>query len=103
MSEKLAYKASVILSILGLAFLLTDFTLTIANHSKQGELAQRQQTLAAGQPIAQLDQGMVNLMATLAVKNNDSQLQGLLASEGISVKNPEADKAAAPVEKPAEK
>jgi hypothetical protein len=87
MKEKLAYQASVFFSVVAVVLLVVNISLANINRAKQNDVAQRQSTIASGQTLAQLNQGLVRAIADQSIKNNDSQLRDLLTSQGISLKN----------------
>jgi uncharacterized Tic20 family protein len=87
MKEKLAYQIAVLFSIVAVILLVVNISLANSNRTKQNELGQRQSTIASGQALAQLNQGLVKAMAEASLKYDDSQLRELLTSQGITLKN----------------
>jgi hypothetical protein len=81
--QKFPYLASLFLSAIALVLLVVNLSITVGNRSKQNDLVQRQNTVSQGQPIVQLDQAVVRLIAEASIKNSDSQLHALLTQEGI--------------------
>jgi hypothetical protein len=86
MNEKLAYQASVFFSVIAVVLLVVNISLANINRAKQAEVGQRQASIASGQTLSQLNQGLVKAIADMAIKNNDTQLHDLLTSQGITLK-----------------
>jgi len=100
MGEKLAYKIATFFSAIALILLITNIVLALGNRSLQAEVSARQATLNSGQGYSQLNQSLVQALAEASVKSGDSQIRGLLASQGITVKVNAPDAA---TDKPQEK
>ncbi|MDD4616848.1 MAG: hypothetical protein PHW76_07040 [Alphaproteobacteria bacterium] len=83
--------APLALSILALILLVTNVSLVVANRSTQRSLAKRQETVMQNQPVLQLGQAMVRMIADAAVKG-DTQMRSLLTSEGINLPDQTAKK-----------
>jgi hypothetical protein len=98
MNEKLPYWGSVFFSAAALLLLVVNISLANVNRATQADVAQRQNTIATGQQLAQLNQGLVQAMAEAALKNNNTHMRDLLATQGITLKNEPA-----PAAKPTEK
>jgi galactitol-specific phosphotransferase system IIC component len=99
MGAKLAYWGSVIFSGIALILIIANIAMSNANRTMQADVAQRQQTIATGQTLSNLNQSLVQALAEAAYKNSNTQLRDLLMMQGITVKS----EAAAPGAKPAEK
>lgn len=98
--QKIPCPTSLVLSVIALVLLFVNISLVAMNRSTQAKIGQQQSDLAAGQPIVQLHQALVRMMADATVKSNDSQMKELLESQGISLKK-EANQAPAPAPAPA--
>ena len=85
MGDKLAYWIATFVSAVALILLVINVTLALGNRSLQAEVSSRQATLNAGQGYSQLNQSLVQALAEASVKSGDSQIRGLLASQGITV------------------
>ncbi len=96
--QKFPYLATLFFSVVALVLLVVNLSLTVSNRGKQSSLSEHQTTLAQSQPIVQLDQALIRMVAMAAIKG-DSQMRALLASEGISLEPPKGAAPAAPVEK----
>jgi len=81
----------------GVAFILVvvNILLSLGNQSLRVDVSQRQQFIAQSMQLEGLHREIVTALASIAVRNNDEQLKGLLASQGINLgANPgPADKA----------
>src|SRR5947199_10372947 len=84
-----------ILAALTLILVAVNILLSLGNQSLRVDVSQRQQFIAQSMQLEGLHQEIVTALASIAVRNNDEQLKGLLASQGINLgANPEpADKA----------
>ena len=92
------YKRKTVFTILaGLTFILVvvNILLSLDNQSLRVDMSQRQQFIAQNMQLEGLHQEIVTTLASIAMRNNDEQLKGLLASQGINLgANPgPADKA----------
>jgi hypothetical protein len=91
MDTRLPYWGSVIFSAVSLVLLVVNISLANTNHALQVDVQQRQAVVNSGPTFSQLNQALVQAMAEDAVKNNNTQLRDLLASQGITLKsNPDA-------------
>ncbi|MBI2802258.1 MAG: hypothetical protein HYX63_18585 [Gammaproteobacteria bacterium] len=76
-----------LLLLLALAAFILAFVnigLVNSNQALSGSVANRQQYLQQSVQLQQVYQPMINSLASLAAKNNDSQIHDLLASQGIN-------------------
>lgn len=96
MNEKLPYCGAVLFSSIALVLLVINVSLATVNRAAQMEINQRQATLAAGQQLSQLNQGLVQMMAEAAIKNNNTKLRDLLTAQGITLKSEPASVAKSP-------
>lgn len=78
------------LAVLILILVLVNVLLTAANQSLRQQLAERQQIINQSIRMEALHREIVTVLASVAVKNNDEQLKGLLASQGINLGDPKA-------------
>lgn len=92
--QRLPFSASFLLSAVALVLLVVNVSLVVSNRSKQTEMGQRQATIVSMQPVVQLHQALVNMMAEASIKNGDPQITALLSAEGITL-NRNADRPAA--------
>ena len=74
---------AMILAILG-------FSQANANRELQKAAGQNQARLTRANTFANLDNGLIQLMAKSAVENNDPALTALLAENGVTFKKPAA-------------
>ncbi len=86
MDDKAAYWASVGLSALALLLLVTNVALVSGNRNLQIEINQRQAAINNGVNLSQLNNGLVQALADIAVKNDDKDVRDLLTTQGISLK-----------------
>jgi len=84
-----------ILAALTLILVAVNILLSLGNESLRVDVSQRQQFIAQSMQLEGLHREIVTALASIAVRNNDEQLKGLLASQGINLgANPgPADKA----------
>lgn len=73
------------LAVLILILVLANVLLTLGNQSLRQQLAQRQQIINQSIQMEGLHREIVKAIATVAMKNNDDQLKGLLASQGVNL------------------
>lgn len=88
MDEKTTYWASVILGALALMLLVVNICMINGNHRLQDEINQRQGAINSGVTLSQINKGLVQALADIAVKSNDSDARGLLAKQGITITAP---------------
>jgi hypothetical protein len=93
MDEKITYWAAVAFGALALVLLVLNISFINGNRALQDEINQRQAVLNRGQTLNQVNQGLVQALANVAVKDNDAQVRDLLAAQGITLKS-KADAAA---------
>ncbi|MGH7845612.1 MAG: hypothetical protein ACREQW_10640 [Candidatus Binatia bacterium] len=74
-----------LLAVLILILALVNVLLTLGNQSVRVQLAERQQSMNQSIQMEGLDREIVGALASVAVKNNDAELKGLLASQDINV------------------
>lgn len=73
------------LAVLILILVLVNVLLTLANQFLRQQLNERQQVLSQSMQMEGLYREIVTTLATVAVKTNDPQIKGLLASQGINL------------------
>lgn len=73
------------LATLILILVLVNVLLTLANQFLRQQLNERQQVLSQSMQMEGLYREIVTTLATVAVKTNDPQIKGLLASQGINL------------------
>jgi len=74
-----------------LLVVLVNILFLAGNQSVQAELAERQQTIQQTMQLETLYRQVVAVLANMAVKTNDKQIQELLSSSGVNLgANPEA-------------
>ena len=81
----------VVLTVIGAAALLlvaVNMTMFAQNRETQAELNARAQYVQQTVPLRSLHQEMVKALADLAVRNQDTALRDLLASQGITFNAP---------------
>jgi hypothetical protein len=98
MNEKIPYWGSVGLSAVAMVLLVVNVSLLTTNRSTQADVGNRQNTIASGQTMNQVNQALVQAMAQAAIKDNDTKMRDLLTAQGITLKT-EPTAAAKPAEK----
>ncbi|MGH7767174.1 MAG: hypothetical protein ACREQP_06940 [Candidatus Binatia bacterium] len=73
------------LAVLVLILALVNVLLTLGNQFLRQQLNERQQVLSQSIQMEGLYREIVTTLAAVAVKTNDPQLMGLLASQGINL------------------
>jgi regulatory protein YycI of two-component signal transduction system YycFG len=73
------------LAVLILILVLVNVLLTLGNQFLRQQLNERQQVLSQSMQMEGLYREIVTTLATVAVKTNDPQIKGLLASQGINL------------------
>lgn len=98
MNGKLSYNICLALGALSLILLVVNVALIDSNRHLQDSANQRQAEINKASSLANLNQGLVQALASAAVDSNDVAAKDLLASQGIKVKTKggEAAPAAAP-------
>lgn len=76
------------LAALMLILVVVNVLLSVGNQSLRLEVNERQQIITQSMQLEALNREIVTVLASIAIKNNDEQLQSLLASQGISVAPP---------------
>jgi hypothetical protein len=89
MDEKMTYGASVAFSCLALVLFVVNFSLLNSNRHMQEEIGQNQALISRAVNLSQTNQALVQSLAEIAVKENNSAVKDLLAAQGITI-NPEA-------------
>lgn len=79
------YRLLSALGALALALVLANGALFLLNREAQAEVGTRQQFIQQSVQLETLYREIVKALAELAVKNNDSQVMQMLASQGINV------------------
>ena len=73
------------LSGLVLLLVLVNIGIGIGNQSIQSDVSERQQLIGHTMQLETLNRQLINVLANLALKNNDQALMGVLASVGINL------------------
>jgi hypothetical protein len=73
------------LAVLILILVLVNVLLTVGNQALRIQLAERQQFLNQSIQMESIYREIVTTLATVAIKTNDEQLKGVLASQGINL------------------
>lgn len=96
MSDKIIYWTSVVCSVLSLLLMIANTALVSSNRSLQIEAGNRQATINAAVNLTQLNQGLAQALADVAINKEDKSIRDLLASQGILLRKSEkaADKPA---------
>lgn len=72
------------LAILATVLAIISFSQAAANRELQKTVSQNQARLARANTFANLDNGLIQLIAKSAVDNNDAALTALLAQNGVT-------------------
>lgn len=81
----------IVLAVVALVLVLANVMLALGNQSVQADVNERQQFIAQGIQLEQLNRQVVAVLANMAVKGNDEQLKNLLTSSGVGLApNPES-------------
>ena len=72
-------------ALLTAIFVGTNMLLFTSNRAVQTEVAQRQEYIQQSVQLEGLYRDIVKALADLSVRNQDEELKGLLAAQGISV------------------
>ena len=73
------------LGVLLIILALVNVLLTLGNQSLRQQLAERQQLINQSIQMEAIHREIVTGIATIAVKTNDAELKGLLASQGVNL------------------
>jgi len=73
------------LAVLMLILVAVNVLLTLGNQSLREVVNERQQFISQGLQLEALNREILTALATTALRTNDEQLKGLLASQGISL------------------
>ena len=87
----MAYKGKGVLTglaVLLLLLVLVNILISLGNQSLRLEVNERQQFLAQSMQLEGLHREIITVLATVALKTNNDQLKGLLASQGINLGQP---------------
>jgi len=85
LDRSILFWVSTILAVLSLALVVANSVLILSNQSVRTEVDQRQQFLNQSIQLSRLNQELVNGLAAVALKNNNTAIRDLLASNGITV------------------
>lgn len=91
MDEKTTYWASIILGGVALFLLIVNMSLINSNRQLQDEISQRQATINGGPTLDQLNKGIVQALANIAIKDSDTDARDLLTAQGITITPPKAE------------
>jgi len=94
MIDKIVYWTTVLVSFLALILFVANISLLGGNQRLQADVAQRQTVINAATNLTPLNQNLAQALAEVSVKYNDGDIRDLLATQGISIQKPEAQKAA---------
>lgn len=86
MDEKITYWASVVLGAGALLLLVTNISMINSNQKTQRDVSDRQQAIARGNNLSQVNQSLVQLLVTSSIRDSDTQIKDLLAAQGITIK-----------------
>lgn len=84
MLKKSQFRVLMTLAVLALILTLTNMLLYSSNRSVNAKVSARGQYIQQSLQMQPLYDAMLRNMVGLAAKKNDSQLKGLLASQGIT-------------------
>jgi hypothetical protein len=96
LDRSILFWLSTILASLCLVLVVANSVLILSNQSVRAEVDQRQQFLNQSIQLSRLNQELVNALAAAVLKNNNTAIRDLLASNGITVLVNEAPAGAAP-------
>ncbi len=85
MLKKWEFWALTLLALLTAIFVLTNMVLFTTNRAAQTEVAGRQEYVQQTVQLEGLYRDIVKALADLSVRNQDEDLKGLLAAQGISI------------------
>ena len=74
-----------ILASLVLFLVIVNIIVALGNQSIQSEVAERQQTISQTLQLESLNQQLINVLASLALKTNDEALKKVLTAGGIEL------------------
>jgi hypothetical protein len=74
-----------ILAVLILLLVITNVVLALGNQTLQTEVSERQQFIAQGMQLEQLNRQVMSVLVNMAMKSNDAELKTLLMSSGINL------------------
>jgi uncharacterized protein YpmS len=85
MLKKWEFWSLTLLALLTAIFVLTNMVLFTNNRATQTEVASRQEYVQQTVQLEGLYRDIVKALADLSVRNQDEDLKGLLAAQGISI------------------
>jgi hypothetical protein len=74
-----------VLAVLILLIVVANVVLALGNQTLQSEVSERQQFIAQGVQLEQLNRQVMSVLVNMAMKNNDAELKTLLMSSGINL------------------
>ena len=74
-----------ILAGLLIVIVLINIIFLLGNQSVQAEVAERQQTIQQTMQLEALHRQLVAVLANMAIKSNDKQIEALLSSSGVDL------------------
>jgi len=74
-----------ILAVVILLMVVANVVLALGNQTLQSEVSERQQLIAQGMQLGELNRQVMNVLVNMAVKSNDEKLKALLMSSGINL------------------
>jgi hypothetical protein len=90
MTEKILYWVSVFFGFVALLLFVGNTVLINGNRQLQEEVGRRQGIINNASNLANLNQGLAQTLAEIALKQKDDQVRDLLAAQGITVRAPAA-------------
>lgn len=73
------------LAVLVLLLVLVNIVIGLGNQSIQTDVSERQQVIGHTMQLEALNRQLINVLANLALKNNDEALMAVLAAAGINL------------------
>lgn len=73
------------LSVLVLLLVIANIVVGVGNQSLQNDVNERQQLIGHTMQVEALNRQLINVLASLALKNNDQELRAVLASAGVNL------------------
>jgi len=90
MTDKILYWSTVIFSSMAMILFLSNVALVNGNRDLQGDINARQNSINIATNLAPLNQNLAQALAEISTKNDDKDIEGLLASQGITIRKPDA-------------
>jgi len=74
-----------VLAVVILLMVVVNVVLALGNQTLQSEVSERQQFIAQGVQLEQLNRQVMSVLVNMAMKGNDAELKALLTSSGINL------------------